>query len=95
MNELPKENIEIHQAAELIAYCYFDGKIDQESKFETQICETLLNQIKNNPDVSHRTLAMCWIFFQAHTSLPLGQFIKVYIAHIIQVVYREQNEYSP
>ena len=41
------------------------------------MCKILLNQIKNNPDVSHRTLALCWIFFKAHATLPLGQFIKV------------------
>ena len=73
-----KDNIEIHQAAELIPYFYFDAKIEQGSKFEDQMCKAVLDQIKNS-NLSSRTLALCWIFFQAHARLPLGQFIKVHI----------------
>ena len=71
-----KDNIEIHQAAELIAYFHFDAKIELGSKFEVQMCEAVLDQIKNS-NLSNRTLALCWIYFQAHARLPLGQFIKV------------------
>jgi len=32
-----KENMKIYQVPELIAYCYFDGKIDQGSTFEVEM----------------------------------------------------------
>ena len=62
----------------MIAYLYFDGKIDQGSKFEIELCKTVTSEIKNNPEISHRTLALCWIYFQALTTVPLGQSIKVF-----------------
>ena len=67
----------LHQAVELIALLYFDGKIDAESKLETKLCKGVINQIKTDKDISQRTLALCWIYFQAHARDPLGQFIKV------------------
>ena len=67
----------IHEAIELIAYLHFDGKIEQGSKFESRMCDAVLGQIKNSPDISHRTLALCWIFLLAHAREPLGQSIHV------------------
>ena len=72
-----KENMEIHEAMELIAYLHFDGKIEQGSKFESKMCDTVISQIKTFPDLSHRTLALCWIYFLAHAREPLGQSIMV------------------
>ena len=69
--------MKIHQAPEFIAYCYFDAKIEQESKFEVEMCKTVVDQIKNNLDISRRCLALYWIYFRAHATNPLGQFIKV------------------
>ena len=66
----------MHQAAELVALLHFDGKIDAKSKLETKLCESVIDQIKTG-DISQRTLALCWIYFQAHARDPLGQFIKV------------------
>ena len=62
VNFLLQDNMEIHEAVELIAYLYYDGKIDQGSKFEIELCKAVTDQIKNNPDISHRTLALCWIY---------------------------------
>ena len=67
----------MHEAVELIAYLYFDGKIDQESKFELELCKNVIGQIKNNSEISHRILALCWIYFQAVATKPFGQSIKV------------------
>ena len=69
--------MEIHEAVELIAYLYYDGKIEHGSKFEAGLCKTIISQIKNNPDISYRSLALCWIYFQAHARNPLGHSIKV------------------
>ena len=69
--------MEIHQAIELVALFYFDGKIDEGSSFEVKQCKAVIDQIKNDPKISQRTLALCWIYLQAHAKDPLGQFIKV------------------
>ena len=67
----------LHQAIELIAFFYFDGKIEQESRFENEMCKTVIRQMKNDRDLTTRSLALCWIFLQAHARDPLGQFVKV------------------
>ena len=77
VNFVSKENMEVHEAVELIAYLYFDGKIDQGSKFELELCKDVIAQIKNNSDISHRTLALCWIYFQAVATKPFGQSFEV------------------
>ena len=71
-----KDNIKIHQATEFVAYCYFEGKIDQESKFEAELCNNVINQIKNS-NLSGRCLALIWIYFQAHARHPLCESAKV------------------
>ena len=77
----------IHEAIELIALAYFDGKIEDESRLETEMCKGSIDQIKNNPDLSPRTLALCWLYCQAHATDPLGQFIKV-LNHILLKIYK-------
>ena len=72
-----KDNMEVHEAVELIAYLCFDGKISQVSKFEKQLCDSVLDQIENNSDMSHRTLALCWIYYEAFERRPYGQFTEV------------------
>ena len=84
--------MEIHEAVELIAYFYFDAKIEQGSKFEVEMCEAVIDQIKNKSDISNQNLALCWIYFNAHSREPLGQFIKVIIFSqiylgIIRIIY--------
>lgn len=69
--------MEIHQAIELVSLFYFDGKIDDESLYEVKQCEAIIDQIKNDPGISQRTLALCWIYLRAHAKDPLGQFIRV------------------
>ena len=69
--------MEIHEAVELIAYFHFDAKIEQGSKFEVEMCEAVIDQIKNKSDISNKDIALCWIYFNAHAREPLGQFIKV------------------
>ena len=64
--------MEVHEAVELIAYLCFDGKISQGSKFEKQLCDAVLDQIENNTDMSHRTLALCWIYYEAFERRPYG-----------------------
>ena len=72
-----KDDMAIHQAIELVALFYFDGKIDEQSGYETKQCEAVINQIKNNPTIPQRSLALCWIYLQAHSEHPLGEFIEV------------------
>ena len=67
----------IHEAIELIAYLYFDGKVEQGSKFESRMSVAILGQIKNSTEISHPTLALCWIFLLAHAREPSGQSIHV------------------
>ena len=76
-SESCKDNMAIHQAIELVALLHFDAKIDQESKFESNMLKVIVGQFKNNPDMSLRSLALCWLFCKAHAMNPLGQFIKV------------------
>ena len=73
----------IDEMIELIALFYFDGKIDEESSYEIKQCKAIIDQIKNDQNISQRTLALCWIYLQAHAKDPLGQFIKVLtLSHI-------------
>ena len=67
----------LHQAIELVALLHFDGKLEMKSKFEVKMYETVVNQIKTHPEMSQRSLALCWIYLQAHSRNSLGQFIKV------------------
>ena len=67
----------LHQAIELVALLYFDGKLEAESKFEKHMYKTVIDQIKNHPEMSQRSLALCWVYLQAHAQNPLGQFVKV------------------
>ena len=75
----------IHQAIELIALLYFDAKIDQKSRFEANMCEDAIDQVKNDPNISPRTLALCWLYCQAHATDPLGQFIKVIFVLLVMI----------
>ena len=77
VNLVSKDNMEVHEAVELVAYLYFDGKIDQGSKFELELCKDIIAQIKNNSEISYRTLALCWIYFQAVATKPFGQSLEV------------------
>jgi len=67
----------LHQAIELVALLYFDGKLEANSKFEVNMHNAVVDQIKTSSEISQRTLALCWIYLQAHAQNPLGQFIKV------------------
>ena len=79
--------MKMHQVPELIAYCYFDGKMEKElkSQFEVNMCNAVIDQIKNSTDVAFysgpalppRSLALFWIYFHAHARHVLGKFIKV------------------
>ena len=78
--------MKIHQLPEFIAYCYFDAKIEQKSKFEVNMCDSVIDQLKTS-DVSPRILALCWIYFQAHSQHLLGKFIKVKIISDFNIRY--------
>ena len=67
----------LHQAIELVALLHFDGKLETKSKFEENMHKAIVDQIKTSPEISQRTLALCWVYLQAHARNPLGQFIKV------------------
>ena len=75
----------IHELVELIAYLYFDGKIDgkQASRFELKMFETLVDQLKNDTNLSRRSLVLCWLYFKAHAwqiifhKLPFVKDIEV------------------
>ena len=74
---LSNENIATHELIELIAYLHFDGKIEQGSKFEVQMSETIIDHFKNNTKISRRSLALCWIFCKAHAREPSGTSLEV------------------
>jgi len=67
----------LHQAIELVALLHFDGKLEVNSKFEENMHKAIVDQIKTSPEISQRSLALCWIYLKAHARNPLGQFIKV------------------
>ena len=67
----------LHQVIELVALLHFDGKLEANSKFEENMHKAIVDQIKKSPEISQRTLALCWVYLQAHAQNPLGQFIKV------------------
>ena len=74
---LINDNIAIHELVELIAYLHFDGKLEQGSKFEVQMFETVLEQLKDNNEISRRTMSLIWIYFKAHAREPSGASIEV------------------
>ena len=39
-----KDNVEFEDALEIIKYCLYDGKVDQGSKFETDLFKSLVEQ---------------------------------------------------
>ena len=48
-----------------MAYCLDDGKIDQESEFETELYNSLLKQLKEmKNDISNETLALIWLYLK-------------------------------
>ena len=71
----------IREAIEFVALLHFDAKIDQKSRFETDMFATVLDQLKH-PEISPRTLALCWLYCHAHATNPLGQFIKVSLSFV-------------
>ena len=46
LHGISSEGISLTTAVEIMAYCLVDGKVDQESKFETNLYNELLKQIK-------------------------------------------------
>ena len=77
--------MKMHQVPELIAYCYFDGKMEKElkSQFEVNLCNAVIDQISTDepfysePAIPPRSLALFWFYFHAHARHVLGKFIKV------------------
>ena len=48
-----------------MAYCLDDGKIDQESEFETELYNSLLKQLKEmTNNISDEILALIWLYLQ-------------------------------
>ena len=48
-----------------MAYCLDDGKVDQESEFETELYHSLLKQLEvMKNDISDETLALIWLYLQ-------------------------------
>ena len=49
-----------------MAYCLDDGKMDQESEFETELYNSLLKQLKEmTNNISDEILALIWLYLQA------------------------------
>ena len=46
LHGISSEGIPLTNAVEIMAYCLFDGKVDQESVFETNLYNELLEQMK-------------------------------------------------
>ena len=78
----------IHQAIELVALYHFDGKMDEGSAYEVKHCSAVIDQLKNHPKMTQRSLALCWIYLQGHANDPLGQFIKVNLLNLYQKVFQ-------
>ena len=89
---LYNDNIAIHEMIELIAYFYYDGKIDGEqgSKFELDLCKILIDQMRfeNDSELSPRNLALCWIFCKAHARNPAG--ISIEVSEIMVTFYKTE-----
>ena len=60
-----------------MAYCLDDGKIDQESEFETELYNSLLKQLEEmKSDISDETLALIWLYL--HT---IGKPVEPFLMH--------------
>ena len=46
LHGISSENIPLTNAVEIMAYCLIDGKVEQESVFETNLYNELLEQLK-------------------------------------------------
>ena len=46
LHGISNENIPLSNAIEIMAYCLIDGKVDQESKFEADLYDELIAQLK-------------------------------------------------
>ena len=44
------------EAVEIMAYCLYDGKVDQESEFETKMYKSLIEQLTSMQDSFARSL---------------------------------------
>ena len=65
LHGISNDSVCIDEAIEIMAYCLDDGKIDQESEFETELYNSLLQQLeKMKNDISDETLALIWIYLQ-------------------------------
>ena len=43
----PWDSVELSEALEILAYCLFDGKVDQKSELETRLYDFLLSEFKS------------------------------------------------
>ena len=50
LHGISNENIPLSNAIEIMAYCLIDGKVDQESKFEADLYDELIAQLKGKKD---------------------------------------------
>ena len=59
--------VKISQALEIIAYCLFDGKVDQKSKFETSLYSDLFDQLRELFSLDcgwTKALPFAWIYLK-------------------------------
>ena len=55
-----------------MAYCLDDGKVDQESEFETELYNSLLKQLEEmKSDISDETLALIWLYLRTCFGKPV------------------------
>ena len=65
LHGISNDSVCIDEAIEIMAYCLDDGKIDQESEFETELYNSLLKQLEEmKNDISDETLALIWLYLQ-------------------------------
>ena len=59
MHGISSDNVEIDEAVEIMAYTLADGKVEQESMFETRLYNDLLEQLEN--DKVLKSLLLKWV----------------------------------
>ena len=50
LHGISRDYVELTEIVEIMAYCLIDGKIEQESVFETRLYNNLLEQLKNDKE---------------------------------------------
>jgi len=64
LHGISTDYVKLPEALEIMAYCLYDGKVDQQSEFETSLYNSLLDQLKEMKDIPGTALALIRMYLQ-------------------------------